>query len=97
MHVKLIIDQFSYSIQCLLCGYVQNYTSIKKKNEIDRFLDPNTCIRGAVRRVGLHSDLEIYRNLVFLRLEIHKIGTYITTFYMENPNSIYSAWLNHAT
>ena len=37
--------------------------------------------------------IRVYESIViefFLRLKIHKIGTYITRFYIENPNYIFS-------
>ena len=63
-----------------------------ERTKFDRFVDQN--VRGAKRRV--YSDLRIYRNEFFLRLKIHKIGTFVPRFDIEKRNFIVSI-VNHET
>ena len=49
-----------------------------ERTKFDRFVDPN--VRDAERRVYESIAIEF-----FLRLKIHKIGTYVTGFYKKTP------------
>ena len=53
----------------------------RERKKFDRFVDPN--VQGA-EYIRIHESIVIG---LFLRLIVHKVGTYVTRFYMENPNS----------